>query len=158
MNIYRSFALVASVLAGASSLAACSSEEAKTDDVESVRSAICNGNGGGGGDACSNTNGFCPAECSYCFTSDAERIRLQNLWECNPTNGGGGGGGSGGGCSNAFIRAAQQDCRDSICPNYSPTGHDTCAGIHSCTVNGNGTNTYVCACGQGPISRVGDTF
>lgn len=61
MSISRSFALIASMLAGAASLAGCASEEAKTEDVESLRSAICNTGGGGGGDACSDPSGFCPA-------------------------------------------------------------------------------------------------
>jgi hypothetical protein len=90
------------VMAGLATLAgvlsACSSES-EPEDIAQVREAICSGGGGGGGDACTNGGGYCPPECSTCFTSVQQRIQLQNLWECTPIGGGGGGGGGGPTCS-----------------------------------------------------------
>ena len=133
--------------------AGCASEPPVDErSSESMRQAVCSGGGGGGGEsACTDATGFCPAECSVCFTSAAQRIRLQNMWNCTATGGGGGGGA---GCSQRFINAAQDDCRIR-CP-YFDCGESS--GIHECRVNGNGTNTYVCACATCSFPRVGDTF
>jgi hypothetical protein len=62
------------------------------------------------------------------------------------------------GCSQAFIRAAQEDCRTITCPRASRNGKDTSSGVHSCTARSNGTNVYVCACGEGPVTQEGDAF
>ncbi len=69
----------------------CGSEPPK-EETAKTREAICSG-GGGGGDACT-TSGYCPPECSTCFSSVSERLSLQNLWNCEPGGGGGGGGGA----------------------------------------------------------------
>lgn len=97
--MFRSSFAVIAVVGLASLMAACSADPPTKEDTASVREAICGaGGGGGGGDPCSGGNGFCPAECSYCFQSAAEKLHLQNMWSCTDTGGSGGGGSSGGAC------------------------------------------------------------
>jgi hypothetical protein len=170
----KSILTATGVLGVALSVFACASKEEEPTEV--TRQAICRSGGGGGSD-CVNDGTGCPAECGTCFSSAEERIELRNLWECETAAGGGGGGGGGEpveqGCSNAQIRAAQQDCERrcqespiSQCFRTSDPGNDRydpfplgqvvyCAGsrgIHSCTIR-NGAPVYTCAndlrwCGQ----------
>ncbi len=132
-----------------SAIACGSGDPAPKEDTGSMKQAVCSG-GGGGGDACVNGgSGYCPPECSTCFASVAQRIHLQNLWECTP---GGGGGGSacatGSGCSNSEIRGAQSMCQD----RCSPAGSD---GIHECHLtyqaSDNRLVSFTCACADGSV-------
>lgn len=93
-TVARAF-LAVSVAGG---LSGCAAEEPTPEDTAQTRSAICNAGGGGGGDPCTGANGFCPAECGYCFQSESQRVALRNAWQCDTTGGGGGGGGDPGAC------------------------------------------------------------
>ncbi len=132
--------------------AGCNSDPTtEKEDTAMLREAICSG-GGGGGDACTTT-GYCPAECSQCFSSVSERVKLQNLWACDPLSGGGGGGGGGGGshgCSqtqiNSLVTACHHFCDGpSACSQSGVVQYCTTTGIQFCRINSDGSLEAPCA-------------
>ena len=115
----RTFTLLV-VMGSLAALTACSSSDSNAEETASVRQAICSG-GGGGGDTCISNGGFCPPECSTCFQSVGERVRLQNVWSCrdpnDPNAGGGSSAESGGRCVafGATCSASKRCCRGLVC-------------------------------------------